>query len=134
MVMGSTGLRPENDCAGEGQQELQSVSFSCQRGCYIRTITPRVQLEHKITGRESQGAWASRRIFRRETASRKVTLTLILIQETKIQWEGSTEAEEIPSSEALLRNDRLENWECFSCCKKLVRVFIIGAISICVEV
>jgi hypothetical protein len=29
---------------------------SRQRGCYIRTITARVQLENKITGRESQGA------------------------------------------------------------------------------
>jgi hypothetical protein len=29
---------------------------SRQRGCYIRSITASVQLENKITGRESQGA------------------------------------------------------------------------------
>jgi hypothetical protein len=28
---------------------------SCERGSYIRTVIGRVQLENKITGRESQG-------------------------------------------------------------------------------
>jgi hypothetical protein len=30
--------------------------FSCETGCYIRTITASVQLENKITGRGSQEA------------------------------------------------------------------------------
>jgi hypothetical protein len=46
--MNLAGLRPENDCAVEDPS-------SRQRGCYIRTITANVQLENKITGRESQG-------------------------------------------------------------------------------
>jgi hypothetical protein len=30
---------------------------SRERGCYIRAITASVQLENKITGHDSQGAW-----------------------------------------------------------------------------
>jgi hypothetical protein len=57
VVIGPVGLGPENDCAGEDQQQLYTTDpFSRQRGCYIRTITASVQLENKITGRESQGA------------------------------------------------------------------------------
>jgi hypothetical protein len=57
VLVSPVGLRPENDCAGEGQQLLQTTDpFSYQRGCYIRTTTTRVQLKIKITGHESQGA------------------------------------------------------------------------------
>jgi hypothetical protein len=42
---------------GEDQQQLQTTGPSShQRGCCIRIMTARVQLENKITGRESQGA------------------------------------------------------------------------------
>jgi hypothetical protein len=34
----------------------RTILSSRQRGSYIRTITASVQLENKITGRESQGA------------------------------------------------------------------------------
>jgi hypothetical protein len=55
--MSPPGLRPENDCAGEDQQLLSTTDPSSrQRECYIRTITASVQLENKITGRETQGA------------------------------------------------------------------------------
>jgi hypothetical protein len=57
MVMSPAGLEPENDCAGEAQQQLQTTDTSSpQRGCYLRTITASVQLENTITGREFQGA------------------------------------------------------------------------------
>jgi hypothetical protein len=57
VVMSPAGLGPENDCAGEAQKKLYTTySSSRQKGCYIRTITESVQLENKITGRESQGA------------------------------------------------------------------------------
>jgi hypothetical protein len=47
VVMSPAGLEPENDCAGETQQ---------QRGCYIRAITASVQLENKNFCRGTQGA------------------------------------------------------------------------------
>jgi hypothetical protein len=57
MVMDPAGFGPENDGAGEDQQQLETAHPSPrQRGCYIRTITASVQLENTITGRESQGA------------------------------------------------------------------------------
>jgi hypothetical protein len=57
MVMCSAGLGPENDFAGEDQQQLQPTDVSsCQRGCYIRTM-PAKYLVEKNTGRESQGSW-----------------------------------------------------------------------------
>jgi hypothetical protein len=57
MIASSTGLGPENDCAGEGQQQLQTTDPSSRkRGYYIRTMAAGVQLG-KICGRESQGAW-----------------------------------------------------------------------------
>jgi hypothetical protein len=57
MVMSPMGLGPENNCTGEDQQQLcMTDPSSRQRGCYIRTITASVQLENKITGRDSQGA------------------------------------------------------------------------------
>jgi hypothetical protein len=57
MIMSPTGLEPKNDCAGEGQQQLETTDPSSRhRGCYIRTITSRVQLE-KNTGRGSQETW-----------------------------------------------------------------------------
>jgi hypothetical protein len=54
MVMNPAGLGPENDCAGEDQQHLQTTDpFSLTSD--IKTISASVQLENKITGRESQG-------------------------------------------------------------------------------
>jgi hypothetical protein len=51
-----TGLGPENDYAGEDQQQLKTTDPSArQRGCYIRTITTNVQFENKITV-----SWVSR--------------------------------------------------------------------------
>jgi hypothetical protein len=56
MVMSPAALGPENYCAGEDQQQMQTTDPSSrQRGCCITTITANVQLENKITGRESQG-------------------------------------------------------------------------------
>jgi hypothetical protein len=75
MVMSPAGLGPENDCAGEDQQELQTTDPSSrQRGCYIRTVATRVQLENKITSCESQAASRPDELI----GSRKVTLTLTL--------------------------------------------------------
>jgi hypothetical protein len=52
------GLGPENDCAGEGQQQLQMTDPSSrQRGCYMWIITPSVKLQKENTGCGSQGAW-----------------------------------------------------------------------------
>jgi hypothetical protein len=49
MVTSPEGFGPENDCAGEGQQELQTTDPSShQRGCYIRTMTASVQLKKKL--------------------------------------------------------------------------------------
>jgi hypothetical protein len=57
VAMSPAGLGPENDCAGEGQQKLQTTDPSSrQKGCCIRTITASVQLENKNSGRGSQGA------------------------------------------------------------------------------
>jgi hypothetical protein len=57
MVVRRTGNRPENDCAGEDQQQLQMRDpSSLQGGFYIRTITASVQLKNKITGCGSQEA------------------------------------------------------------------------------
>jgi hypothetical protein len=54
--MSPAELRPENDCTGKDQQQLQMTDPSPrQRGYYIRTITASVKLENKSTGRESQG-------------------------------------------------------------------------------
>jgi hypothetical protein len=39
-------LRPENDCAGEAQQQSYTTDpFFSQRGCYIRAMTASVQLK-----------------------------------------------------------------------------------------
>jgi hypothetical protein len=55
--MSSAGLGPENDCAGEAQQQLQATDLSSrQKRCYVRTITASVLLENKNSGRGSQGA------------------------------------------------------------------------------
>jgi hypothetical protein len=57
MVLSPAGLRPENDCAGEDQQQLHTTDLSSrQRGSCIRTTTASVHLENKISGREFQGA------------------------------------------------------------------------------
>jgi hypothetical protein len=57
MVVRPTGLGPENECAGEGQQQLQITDTSSrQRRFYTRTMTAGVQLRKQISDRESQGA------------------------------------------------------------------------------
>jgi hypothetical protein len=69
VVMSPAGLGPENDCTGEGQQQLYTTDpYSRQRECYIhvRTITASVQLENKITGREYQGACLQSELIRGE--------------------------------------------------------------------
>jgi hypothetical protein len=49
------GLRLENECAGEDQQQQQTTDPSSrQRGCYTWTMTADVRLKKK-SGRESQG-------------------------------------------------------------------------------
>jgi hypothetical protein len=64
-------LGRENDWAGEDQQQLKTTDPSSREtGCYIRIIATAVQLENKITGCESQGA------FRRDELIGGVTLTL----------------------------------------------------------
>jgi hypothetical protein len=58
MTMSPAGPGPENDCAGEDQQQLQTIDPSSrQRECYVKTMRASVQLENKITGRESRGAF-----------------------------------------------------------------------------
>jgi hypothetical protein len=48
VVVSPVGLGPENDCADEAQQQLETTDpFSRQRGCYIRTMTSSVQLKKK---------------------------------------------------------------------------------------
>jgi hypothetical protein len=57
VVMSPAGLEPQNDCADEDQQQLQTTDKSSrQRECYIRTVKTSVQPKNKIAGRESQGA------------------------------------------------------------------------------
>jgi hypothetical protein len=45
--MNSTRLGPENDCAGEVQQQIVNDTSFHLRGCYIRTRTASVQLGGK---------------------------------------------------------------------------------------
>jgi hypothetical protein len=49
MVTSPPGLGPENDCAGEEQQQLQTADPFSRRGerCYVRTNKARVQLGKK---------------------------------------------------------------------------------------
>jgi hypothetical protein len=49
------------------------------------------------------------------------------------QREDGTEAEELPSSEALRMHNRLEYQECFSDCKKIVCMFFIVTTYICIK-
>jgi hypothetical protein len=52
--MSPVGIGPDNNCAGEDHQQLETTDPSSrQRGCYIRAFTASVQL--KNTGRGSQG-------------------------------------------------------------------------------
>jgi hypothetical protein len=56
--MSPEGLGIGKECVGKSQWQLKTtVPSSRQRGSYIRTITSSVQLENKISGRESQGAY-----------------------------------------------------------------------------
>jgi hypothetical protein len=49
MVISPVGFGPENNCAGEDQQQLYMTDpFSRQRGGYIRAMTARVQLKRKL--------------------------------------------------------------------------------------
>jgi hypothetical protein len=48
MVMSPAGIGPENDCAGEDQQQSKTTDpSSLERECYRRTITASVHLEKK---------------------------------------------------------------------------------------
>jgi hypothetical protein len=52
MVMSPAGLGPEDDYAGEDQQQLKTTDPSPrERGSCRRNITASVQLENKITRR-----------------------------------------------------------------------------------
>jgi hypothetical protein len=55
MAMSPAGLAPENDCAGDVQQQLPSR----QRGSYIRGMTARVQLSLK--GLDTKTDWPTDR-------------------------------------------------------------------------
>jgi hypothetical protein len=58
MVTSPAGLGPENDCAGQDQQKLQTTyPFSHLNGCYTVTTSTSVQFENKFTGREFQGSY-----------------------------------------------------------------------------
>jgi hypothetical protein len=49
VVVSPAGLGPENDCAGEGQQQLQTTDPSSPlRGCYTRNMTVSVQLKKML--------------------------------------------------------------------------------------
>jgi hypothetical protein len=58
LLYGSIGVYLASNGMMRGEEETSPTS--CQRGCYIKTITASVQLENKITGRESQ--WACRQV------------------------------------------------------------------------
>jgi hypothetical protein len=46
VVRSTAGVGPENDCASEGQQQLQTTDPSSrQRGCYIRIMKASIQLK-----------------------------------------------------------------------------------------
>jgi hypothetical protein len=57
---------------------------SRQRGCYIRTMTARVQLEKKMSGRESQEAWRQDELIGGKPPV--VTLTLALVDSVVPAW------------------------------------------------
>jgi hypothetical protein len=58
VVMNRAGLGPDNDCACEGQQQLETTDPSSrERGCYIRAMTESVQLRENITDRETLGTF-----------------------------------------------------------------------------
>jgi hypothetical protein len=56
MVMSPAGPEPENDCVGEGQQQLQTTPILSSERMLHKTITASVQFE-KNTNRGSHGAW-----------------------------------------------------------------------------
>jgi hypothetical protein len=54
--MSPAELGPENECASEGQQQLQMTNPSSrQRGCYIRTMAAGVQSKKKILAMSLKG-------------------------------------------------------------------------------
>jgi hypothetical protein len=56
MVASPTGLGPDNECAGDSQQQLQMTDPSSrQRGYYIKTMAAGVQLRKNNSGLDSQG-------------------------------------------------------------------------------
>jgi hypothetical protein len=56
MIMGPAGLGPENACADEHQQQLETTEpSSLERGCCIRTIAV-CPVGKKNSSRGSQGA------------------------------------------------------------------------------
>jgi hypothetical protein len=49
VVTSPGGLGPENDCAGEDQQQLYATEkCSRQRGCYIRTMKASIQFKKML--------------------------------------------------------------------------------------
>jgi hypothetical protein len=59
MVASPTGLGPDNEYTGEGQQPLYMTDPSSrQRRCYIRTKTAAVQLRKKILAVSVKGLGA----------------------------------------------------------------------------
>jgi hypothetical protein len=49
MVTIPAGLGPENDYAGDGQQQLYTTDpSSVQKGCYIKTMNASIQLKRKL--------------------------------------------------------------------------------------
>jgi hypothetical protein len=59
MVASPAGLGPNNECAGEGQQQLQMTDPSShQSGCYIRTMAADVQLRKTILAVSLKGLGA----------------------------------------------------------------------------
>jgi hypothetical protein len=73
MVTSPAGVGPENEYAGECQQQFHTTDSSYrQRGCYKRTTKARIQLEKRILVLSLKGLVAKTNCL----ASRKVTLTL----------------------------------------------------------
>jgi hypothetical protein len=56
MVASSTGLGPENECAGESQQQLSMTDPSSRQRGFYNDYDHRSSIEKQISGRESQGA------------------------------------------------------------------------------
>jgi hypothetical protein len=73
VAMNPVVLGPENDCAGKGQQQLETTDPSCrQRGFCIRSMTASVQLGERYYGYSADGEDVSRGY--RQSRYRKTTV------------------------------------------------------------